>query len=180
MIDCALVVGHRRSAQGASGHGITEWSWWMDSAQYLAGALGERGVSATVVERADTKAGYRELPGRVLALQPRCVVSLHLNAATPSATGTETLTAAGDAEDLRLARGVQAAMVRTLGLRDRGVKPIPQGHRGSPLLFGLWTVPCCLVEPCFVSNASDVARLTERRYPMLDAMADAVAAYLGK
>jgi len=178
VIDCALIVGHRRSAQGASGHGITEWSWWMDSAQYLAGAMGERGLSVAVVERADTRSGYRELPGRVLALEPRCAVSLHLNAAIASATGTETLTAAGDAEDLRLATHVQAAMVGALGLRDRGVKPIPRDHRGASLLFGLWTVPCCLIEPAFVSNAGDVARLNEREGALLAALADAVAAYL--
>jgi len=178
VIDCVLVVGHRRSAQGASGNGVTEWSFWSKHAQTLAGMLGERGVSATVKHREDDSGGYRRLPGQVLALEPRCVVSLHLNAATASATGTETLTAAEDAEDLALGRLVQAAMVKTLGLRDRGMKPIPEGHRGAALLFGLWTVPACLIEPCFVSNSGDVAQLIKGVDLMLDAIASAITEYL--
>jgi N-acetylmuramoyl-L-alanine amidase len=178
-MDCVLIVGHRKSARGASGNGITEWDYWTRNAQTLAGMLGERGVSATVMHRDDTRDGYRLLPGRVLALRPRCAVSLHLNAASPSATGTETLTAAGDAGDLRLARHVQAGMVGALGLRDRGVKPIPRDHRGASLLFGLWTVPACLIEPAFVSNPDDVARLKAREDRLLAAIADGVVAYLG-
>lgn len=177
-IDCVLVVGHRKSAGGAAGFGVQEFPWWSQHAQTLAGMLGERGVSATVKHRDDTKSGYRLLPGQVLALKPRCVVSLHLNAASASATGTETLTAAGDAEDLRLGRLVQAAMVGSLGLRDRGMKPIPEGHRGSSLLFGLWTVPACIIEPVFVSNGGDVTRLLIVVDEMLEAIADAVAIYL--
>src|SRR5690606_30514842 len=51
-------------------------------------------------------------------------VELHFNSAeAASATGTETLTS-GTANSARLARGVQAGMVRALGLRDRGVKII--------------------------------------------------------
>ena len=179
MIDCVLVVGHRRSAGGAAGHGIQEWPFWSQHAQTLAGLLGERGVSTTVKHRDDDKGGYRRLPGQVLALSPRCVISLHINAAgSASATGTETLTAAEDAEDLRLGRLVQAAMVGALGLRDRGMKPIPEGHRGSSLLFGLWTVPACLIEPVFVSNVDDVTRLLVVVNEMLEAIADAVAVYL--
>jgi len=177
-IDCVLVVGHRKSARGAAGFGIQEWTFWTQHAQTLAGMLGERGVSATVKHREDTKQGYRNLPGQVLALKPRCVVSLHLNAATATATGTETLTAAEDAEDLRLGRLVQAGMVKTLGLRDRGMKTIPKGHRGASLLFGLWTVPACLIEPCFVSNPDDVAALRGVIFELLEAIADAITEYL--
>lgn len=179
-IDCALIVGHRRSAQGAvSADGkTTEWRFWKDAAQVLAGLLGERGLSVTVVEREDSPEGYRRLPGRVLALEPRCAVSLHLNAASAKATGTETLTAAGDAEDERLGQLIQSEMVRALGLRDRGLKPIPEGHRGATLLFGLWTVPCCLIEPCFISNPDDEHVLHSHRLQLLDGIASGIADYL--
>ena len=177
-IDVALVVGHRRGARGASGNGVNEWDFWMKHAKLLAEEVKQRGLSVKVVERADTRNGYRELPGRVLALEPRCAVSLHLNSASAAATGTETLTAAMDVEDQKLGGLVQRGMVASLGLRDRGVKPIGRRHRGAPLLFGLWTVPCCLIEPCFVSNPKDVARLHDRLDAMLAALAEGIASYV--
>lgn len=178
-LDCALVVGHRKSARGASANGITEWTFWSEHAYHLAGLLGERGVTAKVVFRDDDRLGYQNLPGQVLALRPRCVVPLHLNSvARDDVSGTEVLVAAGDAEDLRLGNLLLEAMVSVMGLPNRGIRHITQGRNGAPLLFGLWTVPAGLIEPCFISNPRDAAILRARIWELLVAMADAVATFL--
>lgn len=119
--------------------------------------------------------------------QAEIFVSIHFNAfADPTVQGTETLVrptgasaglAGVDAASLALARDVQAEMVATLGLRDRGLKP------------GKWVVLSdklhdaatarCLIECCFLSDPAEEARLADPAYRdrIASALATAVAHY---
>lgn len=86
------------------------------------------------------------------------LISIHLNSASPEATGTETLYRDGDAGDIALAKTVQAAAVAAFGLRDRGLKPASSTrHKRLAILEGASRgKPGALLEVCFVSNPHDV------------------------
>jgi N-acetylmuramoyl-L-alanine amidase len=114
-------------------------------------------------------------------------VSIHFNAfRDPSVQGTETLVrptgtsdglAGVDPASLALARDVQAELVATLGLRDRGLKP------------GKWVVLSdklhdaatarCLAECSFLTDPAEEARLADPAYRdrIANALATAVAHY---
>jgi len=79
-------------------------------------------------------------------------IELHFNAATPGATGTETL-CSGSSRSKKLANALQNAMLKMLGLRDRGVKVRTTGRGARSLLAG--RAPAALVEPFFCTNRSD-------------------------
>jgi len=86
------------------------------------------------------------------------LISVHLNSASPEATGTETLYRDGDAGDIALAKVVQSAAVAAFGLRDRGLKPASSTrHKRLAILEGATrSKPGALLEVCFVSNPRDV------------------------
>jgi N-acetylmuramoyl-L-alanine amidase len=88
-----------------------------------------------------------------------CLISVHLNSASPSATGVETYYRDGDAGDMILANIVQRAMVEAFGLRDRGIKPASTTrHRRLAVLEGATrTKPGCLAEFGFITNSGDMA-----------------------
>jgi N-acetylmuramoyl-L-alanine amidase len=92
----------------------------------------------------------------VNAWGPDAILELHFNASDGAATGTETLVGTTTVAGGKLATAVQAAMVRTLKLADRGVKQIPRGGRGSRSLYA-GKAPSVLVEPFFGSNARNCA-----------------------
>lgn len=84
-------------------------------------------------------------------------LSLHCNSAdTPIASGTETYFR--DAADKALATRVQAATVRALGTRDRGLKREADSQHTRLAVLD-FEGPACLLELAFLSNAPDRARL---------------------
>jgi N-acetylmuramoyl-L-alanine amidase len=200
----AVVIGHRASAQGASHGGVTEWAWNGPVAALVADGIRRLGHDPVVVQRNDVRGGYAALPGQINAAGPDCILSLHLNAAGPSATGSETLCWYRSTASQRLADEVQSAMVAALELPDRGTKrrgfqvegtaPGPMGRReadaiareqggrvtyqrGGPLLYET-AAPCVIVEPGFLTSADDMARLNERREEYASALADAAVSFL--
>jgi N-acetylmuramoyl-L-alanine amidase len=86
-------------------------------------------------------------------------IELHFNAAGPTATGTETLVSTSKSSQ-DLGRLMNKAMVRHLGLRDRGLKVVQRHDRGGWSLYA-GSAPACLVEPFFATNEEDLAA-TER------------------
>jgi len=186
MLDLAIIIGHRRGSQGASGNSLTEYGFHAEFAPMLAEACQDAGLSVAVVERRDDSHGYRDLPATVNALKPRFAISMHLNAHDSAASGSEALywhTSKGDMNgdgvpdrSCALASMLQEAQCDALGLKDRGLKPIEKGHRGWYLLAKT-AMTCALIEPCFVSNAYDVTTLLEHRRELASALATAAAEY---
>ncbi|SEB69951.1 N-acetylmuramoyl-L-alanine amidase [Rhodobacter sp. 24-YEA-8] len=155
MSKIALVIGHNVRSQGAVR--VTDKRTGYDINGDLAVAIRDLDPARYVIVR--RTAGTGEI-GRAYAEVDRLgilvSVALHFNRTKAvSATGTETLTS-GTTNSARLARGVQAGMVRALGLRDRGVKVIARNGRGGA---SLWTgkPPAFFIEPYFGSNAGDCA-----------------------
>lgn len=118
----ALVIGHRRSRQGAvSVDGTSEWDWNSRHSLRLQDALLALGVSSVIVEREDRSDGYSRLPARVNATHARCCVALHWNSsASAKATGSEVLYYVGSKRGQGLAQALDLAD-DVLGLRDRGL-----------------------------------------------------------
>jgi N-acetylmuramoyl-L-alanine amidase len=92
---------------------------------------------------------------RVDAQDADASIELHFNAATPSASGTETLSS-GSAKSLSLARYVQDAMVKALHRPDRGIKVLGPADRGGRSLHSA-RATAILVEPFFSTNSVDLA-----------------------
>lgn len=106
-------------------------------------------------------------------------VSLHCNCADAlSAAGTETYWR--DAADKALALRVQAAAVRALGTKDRGLKREADSQHTRLAVLD-FDGPACLLELAFLSNVADRARLyrilTDRdwRLAIATALAEAIA-----
>ena len=81
------------------------------------------------------------------------LLSIHLNDANGTATGTETLYR--DGADKMLAEAVQSAAVAAFGLRNRGVKNESESARGRLAIFG-GDLATALCEVCFIDNLNDM------------------------
>lgn len=85
------------------------------------------------------------------------VLDLHFNAASSTASGCEVLIG-DDAEqnDIDLATDILAALVKNLGIKNRGIKKeseTPRKRLGVMRESGA----VCLAEVCFISNKNDMA-----------------------
>ena len=174
---CALVVGHRESSQGAvSVGGVSEWEFNRLMAESIATAVSD--VDIVVVYRDDRGDGedYNRLPGKINALNPDFVVSMHFNSVDFVATGSEVLHYPGSTDGRRLAQLLLREFVDALGLPNRGLKPRGRNERGGTLLAGT-SAPCVLGEPFFGSNRRDWQRASERTDLLARAYARAIRQY---
>lgn len=156
----ALVIGHNERQPGARRvtDGVQEYAWNSDLAAAIAALAPDR---YRIVRRTPGPGEVSRAYAIVDGLRVAGSVELHFNsAASPAATGTETLTS-GTTGSLRLARAMQARMVAALGLRDRGLVTRARGERGGA---SLWSgrAPAVLLEPYFGSNPGDCARADAR------------------
>lgn len=157
----ALVVGHTSAAPGAHAVdpiGQNEYFWNSDLAQRMKAYAGQVAQPLAIFFRDNVgiPGAYR----RAGEWGADAVIELHFNSVDDSrATGTETVFVTERSK--AFARAVQTAMVRVLGLRDRGVKEPWQG-RGRASLTQL-AIPSILVEPFFGSNPGDAARAEDRK-----------------
>lgn len=103
---------------------------------------------------------------RKTATQDSIVVEIHLNAATPKATGTETLVPNNPTSSERaLAETLSKIVGDTLGIPlrgSKGVKTESESARGS---LGWMRLPGdnILMEIAFISNKDDMQKLTSNR-----------------
>ena len=97
-------------------------------------------------------------------------VSIHCNAATGTAKGTETFSSGG-AKSIRLAEKIQAQLVNSLPVVNRGVKTA-----GYYVLKNT-DAPAILVETAFIDNPDDAKLLVEREDDFARAIARGVTDY---
>ena len=86
-------------------------------------------------------------------------LSLHMNAASAAATGTETFYR--DRNDMLFAAKVQQAALAAMGLRDRGLKPEHASQHPRLAIFD-FDGPCALLEIGFITNAKDREKAMKR------------------
>ena len=97
-------------------------------------------------------------------------VSIHCNAATGTATGTETFSS-GSAKSLKLAEKIQNQLVASLPVFDRGVKT------AGYYVLKYTDAPAVLVETAFIDNPDDATLLVEREDDFARAIARGVSDY---
>lgn len=152
----AIVVGHNSASQGAvrKDTGESEFVWNGRLARRIERLASSYDLDVRVFHRTPGggyRAEIRRVYDEVDAWRADASVELHFNgAASPDATGTETLTS-GTALSLRLAESVQREMVVALGLRDRGIRTRAAQERGGGSLYA-GRAPAILVEPFFGSS----------------------------
>lgn len=171
----ALIVGHERKAQGGSNmDGTTEYTFNKELAQRIAPVLISMNFEPVIIYRDGTT--YSKLPAKVNKVNPDIAVSLHCNAFNRLATGTETLHYINSERSQRLALCMQRHMVKALGLRDRGLRPVNAKHKGRKgdkggHLCKYTNMPTVILEPCFIDNNKDLATARAN----FDALALAIA-----
>jgi N-acetylmuramoyl-L-alanine amidase len=137
-------------------------AWWL--AKRVAKRLRKYGHKVKVYKSGN----YLKRHRRAVKWGAELFVSIHLNAATGSATGTETFIHPQSGKTSReLADNIQDRLVKALDLEDRGVK-----EYGYAVLSG--KLPAALVEVCFITSKVDMARLRSRRKQAYKAIADGI------
>jgi len=170
---CAVVVGHRKSARGAtSGDArVTEFDFNSTVADEIKRRVKKARVE--IVFRENSTSGYRKLPAKINKLRPHFVVSLHCNAFNSSASGTETLYYHSSDKGKKLAGVVQRHLLSALELSDRRIKPKQQSDRGGSLLK-FTQAPCVICEPFFIDNDADLSVAKRRQIGLAKAYAAAI------
>jgi N-acetylmuramoyl-L-alanine amidase len=170
-----IVVGHTRTAPGASGHSLPSEYFYNSvvAADMKAYAIG-LGIGAEIFFR-DTigvVGAYRQADDWGADL----TAELHYNSySDASVRGTETLSS-GTTGSLRFAREAQAAMCQALARNgnSRGVKIRNRQTKGRgwlSLVSG--RAPAILTEPAFASNFADAALLQTHNLAIGRAIVDA-------
>jgi len=170
-----LDPGHGGRDKGVMGkEGLCEKDVSLEVASRLKAKLEERfkDISVFLTREHDEYISLQERSG--LANHKMCdlFISIHLNASSsPNACGDEVYFTSGNE---RLADIVQAALVKELGVTDRGIKEGP--------FFVLKDVlsPAVLVELGFLSNSMDEGNLRSDEYKdkIIGALSDAISEYL--
>jgi len=179
----AIVVGHTAKSPGARAAlpiDQHEYEWNKDLAQRMAKAAATaRGAPDVAVEIfLRDRVGIAGAYANAKAWGADGAMELHFNAATPAASGTETLFHTDVSR--WLAEAVHGATLRALGLRDRGVKTPAQasGGRGERNLSQMGARPSILTEPFFGSNPGDAAIAHECKDALAAAQVSAALDYL--
>lgn len=153
----ALDVGHGWNTSatydvGAIGNKATEQELNAKTAKRAAEILRLLGATVHVFDYSDMSSPrlwLSEKGKRAGAVKADVFVSIHHNAFDGSAQGTETLVhSLATAEDVKLAKMIQAKLVEQLKLTDRGIKYQQLGVlKGCPE-----SIPCCLTEGFFIDS----------------------------
>ncbi|WP_071393459.1 N-acetylmuramoyl-L-alanine amidase [Bacillus tuaregi] len=162
-------AGHGGKDVGAVNGDIYEKDIALAVAKLVEQKLKSAGAKTVMTRSSDT---YPTLDGRVqtsINNHSEMFVSIHTNAATPSASGTETYydTSKNEngAESRELAIEIQKQLIALIGTKDRGAKD------NSFLVIREQHIPSVLVELAFISNSGDLAKLTSPEYQELFAEA---------
>ena len=168
----AISAGHGKYVAGATGNGIKEHEEACKVAKKIADIANANGCSFKYFEETTAKTQSQNLNNIVLwhNRQSRQLdVSVHFNAASPSATGTEVLVYGTSSTTNALARKVSAAISKSLGIVDRGIK----ARQKLRFIRGT-NKPSILIEVCFVSNPKDVAAYKKNFNKMCEAIFTAI------
>ena len=161
ILDAGHGMGNRKPGvfdPGAVSAGIREADIALAWCNEIRGQLMKRGnkVVRTRVDN-DDPAPIGQRAGIARQYGGTIMLSLHCNAATGSANGTETFYR-GETNKA-MAERINAAVVSALGTRNRGVKTesASQNARLAVMAFQ----PCFLLEIGFIDNAGDRAKMLD-------------------
>lgn len=162
-----LDAGHGGHDGGASGYGIIEKHLNLDVTLALRDKLENAGAIVHLTRDADYFISLEDRAALSKKVGAHIFVSIHANAATPSAHGIETYyserpyngeTNPYPIESKLLATYVQKHLVSETDMNSRGAK------HGGYVVLRKNTVPSILVELGFMTNANDAAKMKQSDY----------------
>ncbi|OMP66610.1 N-acetylmuramoyl-L-alanine amidase [Domibacillus epiphyticus] len=168
-----LDPGHGGSDPGASAFGLREKDVVLKTGLKVNNLFKKTPFKVKMTRSTDTFISLNNRAAFAKKNNGNIFVSIHANAASASATGTESFyySAANPhvADSKLLASKIQDRMIAAWGLRDRGVK------RGNYAVLRQNTVPATLLELGFITNKGDNNKLKSDYW--LNSMSKAI--YLG-
>lgn len=163
--------------EGVDGLEEQEASMWLATA--LAAELERRGAIPLLLRSASENPPVTARARQANATEAAVCVSLHVNAGKPEAEGStcfyygtpSTHSPAGR----RLAEVIQEELTSRLGVQDGRAHPM------SLSILRETRMPAVQVEPCFITNATEVDRLRDEafRRRVAEAIAEGIARFLG-
>ena len=158
--------GHGGTDPGACGNGLQEAAVCLKIGQRVGTYLRAVGYEAKLFQHD----GLGTICNDANAWRADLFVSIHCNAATGSAKGTETYNSGGS-KSSRLAELIQNQLVNSLPVLNRGVKT------ANFYVLKNTDMPAVLVETAFIDNADDARLLVEREDDFARAIARGVTDY---
>lgn len=170
-----LDAGHGGNDPGTHGNGMVEKDMTLSIAMKIDRYINANSdIKVYVTRNNDSRpanANRAKMANEIADL----MVSIHMNAGSVQAHGTETLYAKhsndndGTLTSLQAAQMVQKSLTAALNTTNRGVK-----HRPDLLILNSTHVPAILVETCFLSNPGDALKISS------DAGQEKAAAAIGQ
>jgi N-acetylmuramoyl-L-alanine amidase len=178
----AIDAGHGGPDPGAVGlNGTKEKVITLDIAKRLAKILEARGAKVIMIRQDDKEVGLYQRTDKANAAKADIFVSIHINANTNRSLGgtsTYVYSGAGDTkqaarikESNRLAGYVQQELLKTLGLRDVGVRS------ANFVVLRTSNMPAILAELAFVSNLAEEKYINTENFK--NSSAEALAKGIG-
>jgi N-acetylmuramoyl-L-alanine amidase len=148
-------AGHGGSDPGAVGSNLHyEKKYTLDIAKKLKELLEAEGAFVILSRDRDEKVSLRRRSSQANANKADIMVSIHINSFLKSyAHGSETYYY--KYKDKKLASAIQREMSRSLGLKNNGIK------RAKLYVLSHSTMPAALVEPLFMTNPKEMAKLKQ-------------------
>ena len=160
--------GHGGSDPGACGNGLQEAD--------VTKKIGERAAKYLQAVGLDVKVfqydGLQEICDDANAFKADLFISIHCNAATGNAKGTETYCCRGATAGRELATAIHKQITSSLPIVDRGVK-----EAGFSVLVNT-NMTAVLVETAFIDNPDDATLLSEREDDFARAIARGITDYI--
>jgi len=161
ILDPGHGMSNRRSGKfdpGAVSNGIREADIALDWVNELRSILIASGhnVVRTRIDHTDPTPVWQRA-GIAKRFSGEIMLSIHCNAATGSASGTETFYR-GEGNKAK-ASAINAAVVASLGTKDRGVKLESASQHATLAVMAFQ--PCFLIELGFIDNAGDRAKMLD-------------------
>lgn len=152
-----LDPGHGGTDSGAVGNGLKEKDVVLEMGLQVNNLLKQTPFNVKMTRSTDTFIQLKDRSAFAKNNGGDIFVSIHVNAASASASGTETYYySAGNphvADSKLLAAKIQARMLAAWDLKDRGVKP------GNFSVLRENNMPAALAELGFISNEGDAAKM---------------------
>ncbi len=166
-------IGHRAKAPGACSakFKICEFPLNTEIANMMKTMV--KNAEVVITSRDPNSDSQTGLAAKINALNPDFVLSLHANAATPAAEGTEMLYFHSSAKSKQMAEIYQKHVLAALKFRDRKILPRKGTDRGGALLQ-YTKAPCVLTEPFFLSNERETEFVLKNKHLLAKAYSDAV------
>lgn len=166
-------IGHRAKAPGACSKkfSICEFQLNTEIANFMKTLI--KNAEVVITSRDPNSDGQAALAAKINALKPDFVLSLHANAASPAAEGTEMLYYHTSVKSKQMAEIYQKHVLAALKFKDRKILPRKGSDRGGALLQYTKT-PAVLTEPFFLSNDKETEKVVNNKSLLAKAYSDAV------